>query len=557
MTFSLDNLVEAMGWSIIHSLWIGALAYGLLLLLFAAFPETRARTRHAMAFSSLILLFAGFLAVFLDKLDISFGSAGMHGTSVDFPLTMLVFLEAKPPAVPFFNYLVGGYFAGFCLQTLLLALGYVRVYRLRSSGLLPVPKEWEEVFAQTLLRMDMNRRVGFWLSGKIKTPLVVGYLKPVVLFPLAAANQLDLDQVEAILIHELSHVRRNDYLLNLFKTVIEAVLFFNPFVWLLGRIVNEERENACDDDVLEQIGKPIFYAQTLLRVAALANGADHKLAMTAVCKKPSQLFQRIKRITAMKTNYRNVRQQIWVLAFALLASASLAWIGPKEKVNTSISRNPDANGLAEHDNQQAVLDTTRTIRFDKAQVDTSRNDVKPVVKDQMDYVESFEIAMDTTVFKARPKMVYINGDTIQLTSDTIMVQLNRSKPFPEDLAFFYPFNADSPQVLQRKAFKLDSLNKTVQEALAKSMKAINMDSLNRMIAKRVAWNDSITVRIDSIFKSKEFVFLPNLSFNIDSLVAFTPHVKEWELYQSPEYKALREDFEKKVEKLRRKREGPH
>jgi len=543
MTFSLDNLIEAMGWSIIHSLWIGALAYGLLLLLFAAFPETRARTRHVMAFSSLVLLFIGFLAVFLDRLDVSFVGADSHGISADFPFARLVFLEAEPPAVPFFNYLAGGYFAGFCLQTLLLALGYVRVYRLRGSGLLPVPKAWETVFAQTLLRMDINRRVGLWLSEKIKAPLVVGYLKPVVLFPLAASNQLDLDQVEAILIHELSHVRRNDYLLNLFKTVIEAVLFFNPFMWLLGRIINEERENACDDDVLEQIGKPIFYAQTLLRIATMANGTDHRLAMTVARKKPSQLFQRIKRITTMKTNYRNVRQQLWVLAFALLASASLAWIGPKGKIDTSTNRDPDINLPAGNDNQQAPTDTIPPVRFDKVRAkDTSRDDVSQGV--EADYAEfkavPSDIKMDTVVFNAEPQVVYIGGDSIRLTSDTIMLRL---------------FGSDSPRILHIKALKLDSLNKTIQQALDKSMKAIHVDSLNSVIAKRIALNDSITVRIDSIFKSKPFVFSPNLSFNIDSLAAVFPsHMNEWELYRSPEYQALRKDFEKKVEKLRRKRE---
>lgn len=373
MTISLDNLIEATGWSIIHSLWIGALTYGLLLLLFAAFPETRARTRHAMAFSSLALLFMGFLTVFLGRLDVSFGSTDSNGVSTDFPVAMQVFFDAGPPSVPFFKYLVGGYFAGFCLQTLLLVAGYLRVRRLRSSGLLPVPEAWKAIFAQTLLRMGIGRHVGLWLSEKVKMPLVVGYLKPVVLFPLAISNQLDIDQVEAILIHELSHVRRNDYLLNILKTIIEAVLFFNPFVWLLGRIINDERENACDDDVLEQTGNPIFYAQTLLRVAVLAEGSGCGLAMAAARKKPSQLFQRIKRITAMKTNYRNVRQQLWVLAFSLLASASLAWIGPKKTIDIPENNHTDVNAPREYERTQ-VTDTIRALRFSTEQQTDSAKD---------------------------------------------------------------------------------------------------------------------------------------------------------------------------------------
>ncbi len=528
MTISLDNLIEATGWSIVHSLWIGALAYGMLLLLFTAFPETRARTRYAMAFSSLALLFVGFLSVFLSKLDVLFDRADANWVSTDFPVAMQVLFNAEPPAVPFFKYLVNGYFAGFCLQTFLLALGYNRVRRLRSSGLLPVPDAWETIFAQTLLRMGISKDVGLWLSEKVKTPLVVGYLKPVVLFPLALSSHLDTDQVEAILIHELSHIRRNDYLLNVLKTIIETALFFNPFVWLLGRIISDERENACDDDVLEQTGKPIFYAQTLLRVAVLAEGSDSSLAMAAARKKPSQLFQRIKRITAMKTTYRNARQQLWVLAFSLLASASLAWIGPKEKTPVPDHGQPDTIEPTAND-EQVTVDTIRPLRFDKVPVDTFRNDLQHEVKSEMDAVEfsavPLDIEMDTAVFKAGPEM-----------------EVNRNK--------------DSLRVLHMKAFKLDSLNKTIQQAIAMSMKAINMDSLNKIVAARVALNDSIAMQIDSIFKSKQFVFSPKLSFNMDSLATtiFPPQLRDWELYQSPEYQALRKDFEKKVEKLKRKRE---
>lgn len=526
MTISLDNLIEATGWGIVHSLWIGAVVYGLLLLLFAAFPDTRARTRHAMAFSSLGLLFMGFLTIFLDRLDISFGNTDPNGVPTDFPAVMQVFFDAESPSVPFFRYLVGGYFAGFCLQTLLLALGYIRVRRIRNSGLLPVPEAWKTIFDQTLLRMGIGRHVGLWLSENVKMPLVVGYLKPVVLFPLALSSHLDVDQVEAILIHELSHIRRNDYLLNLLKTMIEAVLFFNPFVWLLGRIINDERENACDDDVLEQTGNPIFYAQTLLRVALLAEGSGCGLAMTATPKKPSQLFQRIKRITAMKTNYRNVRQQLWVLAFSLLASASLAWIGPKETTDIPDQGQPDTVEPTPTDWKQVIADTVQPLKFDKARIDTFRNGVQQRGKSEIDDVEfraiPSELEMDTVVFKASPKM-----------------EVSR----------------DSQRVLHRKALKLDSLDKTIQLVLAQR-KAIDMDSLNRMVATRVALNDSIAMRIDSLFSSKQFVFSTKLSFNMDSLATtiFPPHFKDWELYQSPEYQALRKDFEKKVEKLRRKRE---
>src|SRR5690606_24873329 len=127
--------------------------------------ETHSRTRHAMAFSSLALLFIGFLTVFFSKLDISFGHAEPGGGATDFPLALLLFVEAvESPSVPFFDYLVGGYVAGFGLQTVLLAWGYLRIRSLRRSGLLRVSAAWERTFIQTLSRMGIRRHVGLWLS---------------------------------------------------------------------------------------------------------------------------------------------------------------------------------------------------------------------------------------------------------------------------------------------------------------------------------------------------------------------------------------------------------
>ncbi|RZM22267.1 MAG: M56 family metallopeptidase, partial [Pedobacter sp.] len=160
-------------------------------------------------------------------------------------------------------------------------------------------------------------------------PLVLGFLKPVVLFPVALANNMDLNQVEAILIHELSHIRRNDYLLNLVKTAIETILFFNPFIWLSGRFIHIEREHACDDLVVAFTGTPVTYAHALLKLELLQ--AKNSPAMTmAATGKPQYLYQRIKRITNMKANYMNVRQQILLITITFSTIISLAWINPDQ-----------------------------------------------------------------------------------------------------------------------------------------------------------------------------------------------------------------------------------
>ncbi|MGF1924905.1 MAG: M56 family metallopeptidase, partial [Bacteroidia bacterium] len=176
---------------------------------------------------------------------------------------------------------------------------------------------------------QISKPVNFLLSSKVNVPLVVGYFKPVVLFPIALANQLEIKQVEAILIHELSHIRRNDYILNLLKTVIETLMFFNPFIWLTGKFIRIEREHACDDLVVKHTGTPLAYAHALLKLEILKDKQAPALSLAATGTN-QYLYQRIKRITNMKTTYISAKQQLVIIALTLSTIASLAWISPGE-----------------------------------------------------------------------------------------------------------------------------------------------------------------------------------------------------------------------------------
>ncbi|MGY0040554.1 M56 family metallopeptidase [Pedobacter sp. NJ-S-72] len=138
---------------------------------------------------------------------------------------------------------------------------------------------------------------------------------------------MDMRHVEAILIHELSHIRRNDYVFNLIRTMIETILFFNPFVWLTGKFIDIEREHACDDLVVTLTNTPLTYAHALLQVELLADKSSPSFALAATGNN-QHLYQRIKRITDMKTNYMNSKQKLFAVTLAIATIASLAWISP-------------------------------------------------------------------------------------------------------------------------------------------------------------------------------------------------------------------------------------
>src|SRR5262249_29427109 len=127
---------------------------------------------------------------------------------------------------------------------------------------------------------------------RVAVPLVVGVLRPMILLPASLITRLSPSELEAVMAHELAHIRRYDHWLILMQRVLEAGLFFHPVAWYLSRQVHAEREACCDDLVLAAGSEPLVYAQSLLRVAELALGATSREAsLTALAADGQQLSQ--------------------------------------------------------------------------------------------------------------------------------------------------------------------------------------------------------------------------------------------------------------------------
>lgn len=348
MYIKVDNLIEATGLSIIHTLWISFFIYLALLLFFRVFPNTKSHVRYCLAYIALSIMFITFCTIFANHVAISNLVEGSSHDTYSLIRDRFSLTQVPMNRIPeVFHYLSFGYAIGIIFQMSLLVIGYFRVCKMKKEGLQEVPIFLRELFERSMDAMKINTRVSLYLSNKVKISLAVGYLKPVILLPIGIIAHLTEEQVECILMHELAHIRRHDYLLNLFKTFMETVLFFNPFVWLVSKIIEAEREHACDDIVLKHTNKPLPYAQALLQIAMLANCENHKLALAAAGNGKSQLFNRIKRMTGTKIRYIDIKKQCLVFACTLFAIISLAWIRSDHKQDTDKSLNgylsPDQN----------------------------------------------------------------------------------------------------------------------------------------------------------------------------------------------------------------------
>lgn len=356
-----DQIVRATGWAILHSLWQGAIIYGVLYLVIQPVFKFKASTRYTIATMGGLLMLGSFLYTFTELFQWSVVSSEASAQSYWKQLPGLV-----PPAVPLtaveyiemlFPWLVLLYSVGLIIQSVIFWKGYRKIQNLKNAVHQSVPKDWMIKLETLRTELGIGRKIGYYLSDKIQVPLVIGYIKPIILFPAMLATQLEMNQLEAIMIHELSHIRRNDYLFNLLRTLTETILFFNPFAWLIGKMMDIERENACDDKVIQLTNAPLTYAKALLQLELLTNTQKPVLALAATGEE-QHLYQRIKRITNMKTESINSRQKLLSIALTFATLISLAWVNP-------------ANGEKRQQNSPAVV---KKVNQPKKRVSTPASD---------------------------------------------------------------------------------------------------------------------------------------------------------------------------------------
>ena len=193
--------------------------------------------------------------------------------------------------------------------------GWWRVRRLHQLALASMCSNWQAAGNRIASRLGLASVIRIVELPHIDVPLVVGCLRPIVVLPIAAISQLNAAQVEAILAHELAHVRRHDYLVNLMQTLAETLLFYHPGVWWLSARIRDEREHCCDDVAVEVCGDPVGYAAALAELEAWRSG---ELSLAAAATGGS-LLNRVRRILRVEVS-DDSRVASWTIALVVAAT---------------------------------------------------------------------------------------------------------------------------------------------------------------------------------------------------------------------------------------------
>lgn len=201
--------------------------------------------------------------------------------------------------------------------------------QLRSKGINKVPEEMMQLIETLSAHLEIAKKVTAFISLQIDIPATIGFIKPVILLPAAAVTHLSPAQLEAVLLHELAHIRRNDYLINLLLSITETFLFFNPFALLLINTARKERENSCDDVVMQYQQNAADYAEALLNVEK-ARLLTPQLAM-ALGDNKHHLLHRVKRILNVPVEKNKISTRLLALLFFTFVFALTGWVLQSKK----------------------------------------------------------------------------------------------------------------------------------------------------------------------------------------------------------------------------------
>lgn len=319
--------LSALSTSIICSLGQGFMIYVLTRIIFMCSPGLPAGQRFRILYGALVLIFTGFILSFLKSY-----SPETAQSAYMFPDLAIPAQVNNPDLnnIGFSLWIGIFYFAGLLTQSVIMLGGMLRIRQIRDAKKYWADLRWEDRLQALSRKMGIRSRVRLHLAERIFSPFTAGYLKPVIIFPIAMLNRLSTEQVEAILLHELAHIKRQDYLLGIAEKAMRAILFFNPFTWLISGSLAKEREYACDDLVIAHSPDAGQYAKALLLIAesGLKNCSP---GIAASGDKKYNLLNRIKRLTDMKTPNYKPKHRLIALAGITAVCLSLAWIIPADK----------------------------------------------------------------------------------------------------------------------------------------------------------------------------------------------------------------------------------
>ena len=485
--------VGAIGWTLVHACWqllvLTSLYIGLKLLT----KNPNIRYWAAMAGLGVQFLASG-VTFFMELQTSSFAAVEVAFVSAkDYALWERVMLVIQPHL----GIMAAVWLAGCVVLFARLIWGYSQVHRLKNHPLHTEEDSVTELLHTLKSQMNVLQKVEVKVSSLVNLPMIMGVVKPVILLPVSVATGFSTTQLEVIMAHELAHLKRQDFLINGFQSVLDVVYFFHPAMWWLSAQVRKERENCCDDMAVKYTGDKIILAKTLVQLQE--NAYVPTLAL-AFGKRSYTLLERVQRIVGVGKQSNITRESIWVLlglfvsvfAFAQNTSQKQA---DEELLQTQMPVIEELVGITKND---TIIEPEKSefkieMNSDKHKVNISEDKIY-IDKKEYPLSESDKVDFQKHMNAIKVKHVELNQATneIQKKSQKISqyaTQINvNTEPFSKIGAKMGELGSKMGQISAEYATKMsmpgisekkrESLSKELEEEmkpLEKQMEAYEME----------------------------------------------------------------------------------
>lgn len=428
MDITMTQILDGLGWALIHSLWQGLIAAVIVFMTRSFTRDSQASLRCSVEVFALAACFGAFLMTFW--MQIGSGSASSLGsvTSSFFTNTPLettggviapsAGLQIGSASLGSYAPLLGIFWClGFILLSLRYSYGLMMTRRLRTQGLSAAPTEWDRRFKTLVANTGIFRHVALHISDRVNSPMTLGFFKPIVLVPASFFAGLPASQIEAILLHEIAHIRRHDYLINLAQTAIKTILFYHPAIHYISQCIDDDREQACDDFAVKQTNNPAALVKGL---AALRLDLARPRFALAAQQDRKPLLRRLTRLMAPEESRRRPEHVVTSMAALLVATgfyvtlnSSYANAHPKDEtyqdtIKSTLHVSADEKNYhfatTRHNGRdityKQAADGTRWVYMDNSWHDIDRN---PAILNRMPQIPAAPVMPDPDNFNSYMK----------------------------------------------------------------------------------------------------------------------------------------------------------
>jgi beta-lactamase regulating signal transducer with metallopeptidase domain len=328
MEFS-QEIVNAIGNTLFHSLWQGLILAAVTGLIIILTRSQKPALRYNLLLVAMLGFFASSIATFIHFLNYN-NAIEPSGIAINALKAVVAPVQKSTHAADntlldqIANYvnhhngtIVFIWILIVCARSLQLMIGLNGLKHLRSKAVFEIDSSWDDKLKNLAQQLGIKQAIGLAESGLIKVPMVIGHLKPLILLPIGLLTALPPKELEAILIHELAHIYRRDYLVNILQSLMEILFFFNPAVLWLSALIKAERENCCDDIAVGLTSSKFNY------ISALVSCQEYQLAVPAYAmafSKKGQLKSRVKRLVHNNNQSLNSIEKS-ILAFCLVMAS--------------------------------------------------------------------------------------------------------------------------------------------------------------------------------------------------------------------------------------------